>query len=161
LSSYDSYDISHIKKDLLTSEQAFSGERFNFKRILSPEVKFFSGGIRSDVFGLKNVWLTKIPLLFYSDSLEPLRHQHFSNNATIADVSTVLFHYKFTHHFPEQIKDAVEHEQYLDNSKEYKKYDKVSENLNFKQVADKKLGSTDQLIESQFLVVSEAYKKLV
>jgi len=142
LSDYNYYDVSQIRKDDFNENGKFAPNDFElvglfkkiiklfrggiinrifsvnfyYKEILNDDIKIFRGGIRSTIFGLDRVWLTKMPLLFYDDSIEPIAHQHFSNNAIIADTSTVLLHYKFTHDFKENIQQAVKNKQYASNS---------------------------------------------
>ncbi|MFC1851372.1 glycosyltransferase family 2 protein [candidate division CSSED10-310 bacterium] len=163
LKSYDLYDISHIKKDALTMPFGFKDCGLRYRKMLNKNIKFFRGGIRAQLFGLDYVWLTKIPLIFNNKPLKPIIHQHFSNDAKIADISTVLLHYKFTHGFKEQVKNAVRHEQYLNDSKEYKQYLTKQKNnpyLKLKQSTAKRLKSVNQLVNEDFLVVSNDYLKI-
>lgn len=164
LQLYAYYDISNIKKIGLTTEEALKEISFLNKGNLNRNIKIYKGGIRAQLFGLKDIMLTKMPLLFYDDTLQPLLHQHFSDKVSIADVSSVLLHYKFTHLFKKQVQNAVRLEQYAYESSEYKKYLQALRNnsrLELKTPAAKKLISINQLIREDFLIVSPAYLEMV
>lgn len=105
-----------------------------------------------------------MPLLFYDKRIQPLTHQHYSNNVNIGDISSVLYHYKLTHLFKKQIEDALKEKQYMNNSSEYVKYAerlKNTPNLNLSQFTIKKVQTTNQLLDENFLVVSPSYLKMV
>jgi len=164
LKAYDHYDISYVKKDALAIRGGFKDFGFSSNRDLNNKISFHKGGIRAQLFGLKNIWLTKMPLLFYDKTIQPLAHQHFSNNVNIADISSVIFHYKFTHLLRDQIQSAVRLQQYSGESSEYKRYMHALKNnpyLTLKQSTTKKLISVDQLIDEDFLVVSASYLEMV
>jgi len=144
-------------------DKMFRYNNFNYANILNKDIKSFRGGIRKKVFGLDNVWLTKIPLIFYDDTVEPIVHQHFSNNIIIADISTTILHYKFTHDFKKGIEEAVKNKQYANNSAEYRKYLEKYEqdsDTNLKQSTSKRLYSIDKLVRDNFLVISNKYRNL-
>jgi chromosome segregation ATPase len=86
---------------------------------------------------------------------------HWVDNARIADLTCVLFHYKFLdEHFHEQAAQAVREGQYWNNSAEYKKHLEVLESnptLRVKQETSKEIESVNELMEDGFLVVSEEY----
>ena len=69
-------------------------------KLEADNVEWFAGGVRSDVFGFKP-HLTKYPLVFYDGKIIP-DPPHHVNNARIADVTCVLFHYKFLKDFRER-----------------------------------------------------------
>ncbi len=159
LKAYDLYDISHIKKDALSMPHGFEECGLRLTKNLNHNVRFFRGGIRAQLFDLDSIWLTKMPLLFNRRPLDPLIHQHFSNHATIADISTVLLHYKFTHGFQRQAQRAVRHKQYLNDSAEYVQYLAVLQknpSLELKE-STAKLLSVNQLLDEGFLVISDDY----
>jgi flagellar biosynthesis chaperone FliJ len=95
----------------------------------------------------------------------PLDSDHWVDNARIADITCVLFHYKFLEgHFHEQAARAVQEESYWNNSADYKKYLQVlDENptLQVKQETAREIKSVDDLVEDGFLVVSEEYMMMV
>ncbi len=125
----------------------------------------FFGGIRQTVFGNPN-FLTKHSLVFLDSKVKPLDPSvHWHRNARVADFTCVLFHYKFLdEHFRKQAVQAVQEEQYHNNSIAYKKYLEVlvrNPSLQLKQETAKEIKSTSELVENLFLVVSEDYMMLV
>ncbi len=125
----------------------------------SDEIEWFSGGLRRTIFDLPGPWLTKYPLLFSDGSLEPVP-PHGVRNARIADLSCVLFHYKFLKNFREQAVRAVREEQYHSKSRAYKRYlDTLEQNpeLRLRLESSKEIVSVNELLESRFLVASEDY----
>src|SRR5215213_11113747 len=131
----------------------------------SDEIEFFSGGIRSTLFRSTSL-LTKFPLVFSDGRIKPMDDSsHWVDNARIADLTGVLFHYKFLDgHFHKQAARAVREGQYYNNSALYRKYLRVLEgnpNLRIKQESSREIGSVNDLLEDGFLVVSEDYMMLV
>lgn len=85
-------------------------------------------------------------------------------NARIADVTGVLYHYKFLGRFREHAARAVREENYWENSAEYKAYLEVlDENpaLRVRQETSQEIGDAEELVEKQFLVVSDDYLRWV
>lgn len=94
--AYPDYDISHLERTDYYAEEQLA---FCDRNRLQAEIQCFSGGIRQSVFGSKagaRYLLIKHPLIFLDGELEPVTHPHYSNHATVADVTCVLYHYKFT-----------------------------------------------------------------
>ena len=150
------YDVSRLTRkpikeipDLLLDNTLESGE-----------VERLSGGIREMVFGFAPS-LTVFPLVFFDDGVKLMQSgRHRVNNARIADVTCVLFHYKFVEHFREQVVRNVQEENHFKDSFEYKKYLEVlDENptLQVKQETSKEIGGANELLEDRFLVVSDDY----
>jgi glycosyltransferase involved in cell wall biosynthesis len=164
LKEYKYYDISSIKKDPLASKRGLEDYGFYSSTEINSKIKFFRGGIRAQLFHQTGIWLTKMPLIFYDKQLKPLEHQHFSNNARIGDITSILFHYKFTHVFIDQIKRAERLQHYHENAVDYRQYGRVLKtypNLTFKRSTAKSFISIENLIEEDFLVVSPSYLELV
>ena len=90
---------------------------------------------------------------------------HWVDNARIADLTGVLFHYKFLDgYFHEQAAQAVREGQYNNISPVYKKYLQVltaTPKLRIKQESSREIESVNDLVENGFLVVSEDYMALV
>lgn len=129
--------------------------------VSNPEIMAMRGGIRKTLFDA-NVTLTKHPLMFMDGKIRPIEDSaHWTNGARIADISCVLYHYKFMENFYEQTHRAVREESYANGSAEYKKYLRVLEHtptLRLKRETATELQSTDELIASGFIVVSEDYE---
>src|SRR5215213_7648029 len=125
----------------------------------SDEIEWFSGGLRRTIFDLPGPWLTKYPLVFCDGSLEPVP-PHGVRNARIADLSCVLFHYKFLKNFRERALRAAREEQYYSKSRAYKRYlDTLEQNpeVRLRLESAKEIVSVNELLESRFLVASEDY----
>jgi hypothetical protein len=85
---------------------------------------------------------------------------HGIANARIADITSVVYHYKFLGRFREHTAWAAREENYWENSAEYKKYLEVLDkhpSLQMKQETAKELNDVNELLQNQFLVVSEDY----
>lgn len=130
----------------------------------SEDVEVFRGGVRNVVFDVR-ANLTKFPLVFSDGRVMPMDNSsHRVNRARIADITCVLFHYKFLDRFHEQAARAVREGNYHDDSSEYKKYLQVLEEgseLRVRRETAHEITSTIDLIDNQFLVVSEDYVKWV
>jgi hypothetical protein len=177
---YDVSDISRIsikelprlRNNMLESDaiKTFSGgirlPRLRNNTLESDEIELFYGGIRKTVFGDWAFNLTKFPLVFSDGRLKPIDgSSHWVDNARVADLTCVLYHYKFLDgYFHQQATQAVREEQYHKNSARYKKSLQVLDrnpSLRVKQESAGELRSVNELVENLFLVVSEDYMMLV
>ncbi len=143
------YDLDHIKKTPYYIDN----------RAGNPCIPFLQGGVRKRTFGLNKTFLTKHALIRYQGTVE-LKHEHYVTGAFVADISAVLYHYKFLDHFPAYVEDAVSKEYHAGDSFEYKHYQKTlekSEPLNLFYSGSKELANTNQLICDQFLHVSDSF----
>ena len=155
------YDLSNISRKSFVELR----HRFPNNTLESDEIEEFRGGIRLTIFGTGNL-LTKFPLVFLDEKIQPFNgNSHWVDNARIADITCVLFHYKFLDgYFHRQAVRAVRERQHYDNSVEYKKYLRVLENnprLVIKGKSARELESVNELVENHFLVVSKDYMVLV
>ncbi|MBA3635725.1 MAG: glycosyltransferase family 2 protein [Rubrobacteraceae bacterium] len=124
------------------------------------DIDCLAGGIRETVFGVMPR-LTKFPLVFSDGAVKPVEESpHHIGNATIADISCVLFHYKYVGRFHEQTARAVREENHWNDSAQYKQYLEVLEKnprLALRRETSREIKSTNDLLEEQFLVVSDDY----
>jgi len=155
------YDVSNIGRKSFKELR----RRFPSNVLESDEIEAFRGGVRETVFGV-NSDLTKFPLVFLDGRIKPMDDSsHWVDNARIADVTCVLFHYKFLDvYFHEQAVQAVREEQYHNASHVYRKYLRILEGnptLQVKQESAREIESVNDLVENGFLVVSEDYMELV
>lgn len=148
------YDLS----DLFRAKPGMLREWNN--EITNPLVERFSGGIRKTLFDIRPN-LTKYPLVFMDGKVMPaFGSSHRVSEAKIADISCVLYHYKFLQGFHDQARRAVREGNYYAASKEYRKYLEVLDSgpeIVFKQETSRFLAATDDLIEENFIIVSSAY----
>lgn len=120
----DMYSNKKIKETCLTSKKTPFQVCEYFDRkgyVLLDEMMY--GGVRSRVFGLDEVCLTKYPLF----KNIPLLRQKFSNvheNPGITDTSTtgILFHFKFFDLFIKKAPEEAKREEHWKKSLEYKIY---------------------------------------
>jgi hypothetical protein len=119
------------------------------------------GGIRRLVFGSNN-GLTKVSLFFMDGKLKPFFRWHHARNAKIADISCLLLHYPFVSSFYEKVVEAVRSGRYgYLTSDEYASYLKgleESPELRLKLTSARELICVDELIATQFLMVSPRFR---
>src|SRR5215218_5919270 len=152
------YDISNIQTKGIKEH----GRNNTYE---SDDIEYFLGGIRSTLFGTK-AYLTRFALMFSDGRVKPFAGSgHRVDNARVADLTCVYFHYKFLdEHFHKKVASAVREENYPYNSSQYKKYLEVLEKnpgLLVKGEGARELRSVNDLVENHFLVVSEEYMVLV
>ena len=151
---YRFYDISDVQKETYRSS-------FGDQNIISNEdIKLHWGGIRKTLFK-SNDWLSKHPLVFLDGKTKTTGNvSHDIYNVHVADFTCVLFHYKFLDVFLERTRQAVQEENYAYNSKQYKRYYQVLQqqpNIQFKREHAKEIADVNELVDNQFLVVSNEY----
>lgn len=160
------YDISSVKKKEYLQYYPDHGYSNCFQRKLklenivsNPAVGHYTGGIRATMFNMPDVYLTKHPLVFIDGNTE-LVHQHFVNHAKVADISGLLYHYKFANGFKSRVIDALVNRQYWNDSFDYRKYHEVMKSnpdICLKTDSARMLKSVDELIDSGFIQVSKEY----
>lgn len=132
--------------------------------LANDEIKVLRKGIQASLFGGIPP-LTKHPLVFSDGKVKPMDgSSHAVSHAHVADITCVLFHYKFLDSLYEQIRRAVREENYMKDSRKHKKRLEVLEQngtLHIKRDTSRKLDSVDELVENGFLVVSEDYLEWV
>jgi hypothetical protein len=159
---YGFYDVSNIRH-LRYDEADGTGNV-----VANENINILRGGIRNSVFDNFNnrALLLKHPLIFLDDELKPMDlSDHWVGNARIADFTGVLYHYKFTERFYEDVRRSVEERNRSDHgTRRYAKFLEVLEktpHLEIKRETSKELESIDQLIADGFVVVSEDYLAFV
>lgn len=152
------YDISQVQRTWYTYSWRMAENVAG-----SEDLKVFHGGIRRAVFDL-GVNLSKHPLVFMDEKVRPMDNSsHRTNNAYVADVSCVLYHYKFLDNFRELTERAIQEGSYFDGSAEYRRYKEVLEEtpeLYLKRETSRELVGVDDLVSGGFLTVSEDYAGL-
>ncbi len=148
------YDISNV------TEQEYRRDVSKDNVVSNEEIKVPRGGIQSALTGTLAL-LIRHPLMFVDDEIEVMNTSlHWVNKARVADFTGVIFHYKFVSDLHERAAQAAREESYGGNSARYKKYLAVLEenpDLRIKRETSKELGSVNDLVDEQFLVVSEDY----
>src|SRR5215212_9033735 len=159
------YDISDVKRMSIKEHPLTDNNTCN-STYESNDIEFYSGGIRPTVFDCIPPLLTRFALTFSDGKVKQFAGSgHRVDNARVADLTSVYLHYKFLDgYFHEQVASAVREENYPYDSRQYKRYLQVLENspsLQLKQESARELRSVNDLVENQFLVVSEEYMMLV
>src|ERR671921_351513 len=154
------YDISNLKRVSIKKNPRL---RNNTRQ--SDEIETFRNGIDNTVFGTEPL-RTKFPLVFTDGTIKPFdRSSHWVDNAKIADISCVLFHYKFLDgYFQKRTVQAVQEENHYKNSRGAKKHLEVLDRnpaLQLKRESARELRGVNDLLENGFLVVSEQYMMTV
>jgi hypothetical protein len=151
---YRMYDLSHIRK-----------ERYLFGDVPDERIMMHWGGIRHQVFGTNN-GLTKISLFYLESPFVPFAEWwHHAKGTRIADIRAVLLHFPFVESFCEKVRDAVETRRYgyaVDD--EYEAYLRAMTYRAlpvFPVSTARILDNVDDLLETDFLVVSENYRNWV
>jgi hypothetical protein len=157
--TYGFYDIADIVKTPLCT---IKGEP------LSDDIMAYRGGIRKRIFDLSEALMTKVPLVFLDDQFtsDNFGVHLINKKVLVADISCVLFHYKFTANLKKQCVDALKERKYFMNSLEYKQYDKVLKDepdINIKEHAANpvEFKKIKELVDNNFLKVSKEYLKFV
>ncbi len=154
---YRYYDISDVVR---------MDYHFPRNQLPTPEIKTYLGGIRRTLFDPHTdirFILIKHPLFLLDGRLKPLFvDEHFVRDARIADVTAVLFHYKFLADFAVRTARAVREENYHTGSQDYKKYQEVlaqQPDLQIKRHTSSRFEWVGELVDNGFLYVSAAYAR--
>jgi glycosyltransferase involved in cell wall biosynthesis len=154
---YRFYDLSNIKK-----------KNYNSKGnvVANNDIKKFTDGIRSTLFDVPFA-LTNHRLIFFDGEVKSGasgRGLHRIENARLADISCVLYHYKLVDGFREWAAQVVREKRYNRalTLRHYNKYHEVLErnpDIRIRRDTARELGSVNELIDNGFLVVSEEYRR--
>lgn len=129
-----------------------------------PPPHMYFGGIRKTLFGFAP-WLTKHPLFFCDERIVPFAaDSHCVQGARVADVTAVLYHYKFAGDFLARVARAVREGNYYRDSLEYRHYDKVlrvAPRQFIRRPSSRELRAVSDLIDCGFLVVSDRFSRYV
>lgn len=158
---YRFYDISRVR--IRDKKKELARRRNNV--VESEEIEIYRGGIRKIIFD-RDAFLTKHPLMFLDGRLKPMEGSapsHWVDNARVADITCVLFHYKFLDkYFRKQVTrvSRKDTDHLFGLRRLYKNYLEVLDrepSLRMKQETSKELEGVNDLLEDGFLVVSEDY----
>lgn len=134
-------------------------------RFADREMPFYRGGIMYQAFGVRQV-ATKFPLIHYrlGGRLDLRRHGHFCRGAHVADVSAVLYHYKYDRRFGERCRTLVERGQHFDRAGLYRAaLDRLASGgeLVLRRPTARRLGHVNQLVGEGLLRISDAFRAYV
>jgi hypothetical protein len=152
------YDISEVR------EEAYEAVGDVGNALSNPDVPILRGGIRRTLFGMNSL-LIKHPLIFMDGKLKPTDlSEHWVGDARLADFTGVLLHYKLLNGLYAAVRREVEVRNYPNRWGKYDKYLKVLEEapeLLIKADTAKELRSTNDLVGTRFMVLSEGYLDFV
>jgi hypothetical protein len=147
IEKYPYYDISDIDKT-----------EYSWSLPAHPEIKMHWGGIRKALFGTYS-GLTKAALVKMDGKIRTFVGWHHVKNAKVADISCLLKHYTFLSLLYRRAEEL--HEKLPDfHGKIWQKLNS-NPDLNPKLDTAKRLAASEELIDNNFLVVSEQYLKWV
>jgi len=152
------YDLSNI-----TTHDYESNDWLHDIDLGTPELRTHRQGVRHELFDMRDgrPLLTKHTLLRLTGDLRPsdLRTHHV-DNARIADVSCVLYHYKFTATFQAYARRAVDEASFSNDSEEYRAYLEALQDEETELATEgmTRLRDTADLLRNDFLVASAAYE---
>lgn len=159
---YRFYDITQLRKYDYLEDRRIGGRG---NSLTNDDIAIYRGGIKKTVFPSTGPVLSKHALIFLDDRVRPMDgNAHKTSNARVADLTCVLFHYKFTNNLYQSIRQAVERENYMKDSRKHKKIgETLDENpsLQLKSEAARELKHVNDLVHNQFLVVPKEYMVLV
>jgi hypothetical protein len=127
----------------------------------SGEIVCNFGGIRKRFFGDDCLLLTKHPLVFADDAVGLYTYDgHFMTGARVADISTVLMHYKYVDSLPERARNSVD----WVNAELYRGLSDVlgeRPDLCLRLDSARELRDVQELVDLGFLTVTERYMQWV
>jgi hypothetical protein len=155
------YDVSNV-----TTYDYASNPWLHGNDIDNPDLQTHRGGVRQALFDLRpeRPLLTKHMLLRLTRGLRARDvRTHHIDNAFIADVSCVLYHYKFHTGFREYARRVVREGTHSNDSEEYRAYLNALQNggVTLKTDNMRRLEAPDELVDQGFLSVSEQYAEHV
>jgi hypothetical protein len=155
---YEYYDISEITK--IKYHYSELVQKYGHRnRVSNPDSELFFGGIRKTLFG--HDWtLTKHSLFFPEAGVELFPNVHFVNNATLADLSCLILHYKLTSNALDIARQNKDN--FPGNGKMYDDFISYFTNhseCNVAQGTAVRFLSARELVDRGFLFVSDEYRR--
>jgi hypothetical protein len=133
--------------------------------VQSPEIACIFGGIRKRFFGDDCLLLSKHPLVFADDTVGVYTYDsHFMTGAHVADISTVLLHYKYIGSLADRAKISVEQRWHKESGELYRGLADVlasDRDLCLRLETAQELNHVQELVDSKFLVVTDQYLQWV
>src|SRR5215211_3478851 len=153
------YDISNVQRKGIREHRPARNNTYG-----SDDIEAFYSGLRNALFGTRK-FLTRFGLMFSDGRLKPFAGSgHWVDEARVADLTCVYFHYKFLDgYLRKKAAEGLGDQQHW-NTSHYNEYLKALDSnlsLQLKQESARELRSVNDLVENQFLVVSEEYMMLV
>jgi hypothetical protein len=161
--TYPCYNISSIEK-----KDYFSPDVIAFcsnNELSDQALKCYSYGIRKTFFSRdssRNSFLTRHPLVFLDGFLEPVTNSHFCDNARVADITGVLFHYKSESSFRDTVGATIHSSKDVKNPQyqfeQFFRNHSSVEQFTRKTQGTRVLGSVNELVEAEFISSPQKYR---
>lgn len=135
-----------------------------YNAVNHPEMRHYFGGVNNSAFGISEIYISKLPMIKWNKSISVHETSHTSTHVNIADVSTILLHYRFVFGFYEKACDIIEKGSYWNASGVYQKYiDLIEEDagLNLHSEHAVRYENPEQLLKEGMLVAGQPFMNLV
>jgi Glycosyl transferase family 2 len=154
---YDTSEINKVKYNL----SDFVEKHGNLNESSSEKTALYFGGIRKTLYG-NDCLLTKHSLFLPGKGLDLFPNVHFVNNARLADVSCVMLHYKL---ISNALDIASQNKDYFTECSQgysdFINFIKKNPDYKIKRNTAVKLKNVNELVDSDFLFISEIYSEYV
>lgn len=159
---YTLFDLTHVDRNEYTLTFGYTNNREN------ETIQNLSGGIKKRFFGDVGL-ITKHPLFHLKPGMACTSNCHDIRNAKVADVTAVLYHYKYTQYYTKMLKRAVTEKRYAPKHEYggaggYQVASDILEanpTLSLLTEDSQELHGTRQLVEQGFLISTKQYEKWV
>jgi len=162
--TYSYCDISDIEKEKYFGPfQCFC----NYNKMPDMEFENYFGGIREKIFNFSTtrLLLTKHSLIYVDRNVDALTHPHFSNKVKVADVNSIVKHYKFTSNLGAKVAERLHDKSFsYFSEQQYKAYHEVlktGQKIPLMGLGTFKLTKVSELVERGFLQASQEYISFV
>lgn len=156
--TYRFYDLT----DLVATQEVYW---IRDGHLANLDIACLFGGIRKRFFGDDCLLLTKHPLVFADASMGVYTYDgHFMTNAAVADISTALLHYKYVGTLGDRVQRTVQAGWHNKSAALYGGLQKVlgsGGEVSLRLETARELQSVDALIDENFLVVTDQYRRWV
>ena len=155
--TYPYYDLSHLRKE------GYSIMFGDTNDLADDQICTFSGGVRYKFFKDEGI-LTKHPLFRLDPGMGCTSNGHDIRFAKVADVTTVLYHYKYNQDFKKVLKRALDEKGYYGGAGGYKFVEEeLAKNpkLSLYTEEARELRGIDELIDQGFVLMSAPYRNWV
>ena len=152
---YCFYELKSIRKEKYHTSGLFT-KTCKSTTISNPDIELLYGGIRKSLYGL-DCLLTKHALFKVTPKSLPFSHIHFVDNANLADISCVLYHYKLT---SQAMATSKQNMKGFETTKQgYANLIELIDSNPDMTISDYsiKITGTESLLESNFLITSDRY----
>lgn len=158
IQSCDYYDLSGIEKTAYHDPDSTIAYYLAQNQLSSQEIKLHIGGIRRILFG-EDCLLSKHPL-FKPTPGAYVGHPHVSAQLRVADMTAVLYHYKFCGGFVDREQRMLAENRIAHRETQARMNRMTDEpELMFRQDTSRPFSGIETLFDEEFLIASEQMRK--